>query len=206
MRDTTGELELWLKAGGRRIGQIAIDPSGAGWELRHEADANAADLVAYEGSAAARSLANLDDQGAYRPLKTAPNLRRGWVLVAKDVVDLRKALEAFYPAMLGLWLANRAGELHPVDLRETLGRQTGMYRVTQKISDEQAQTTIGRTCEPRKGCIKTILWQIAPGLPISSLPAEKFESPAEGSLPLWCQEACNILVANARKVVKGEAE
>ena len=206
MRDTTRELEGWLKNGGRKIGQIAIFPQTTGWELRHEADATLANLPVHEGPAAARSLANLDDSGAYRPLKTAPNLRRGWALIAKDVAELRKALEAFYPAMLGVWLAKDAGELSPVDLRETLGRQTGMYRVTQKISDEQAQAVIAKTCEPRKGCIKTILWQIAPGLPISSLPAEKFQSPSDGGLPLWCHEACNILVANARKIVKGEME
>ncbi len=206
MRDTTRELKLWLESGGRKIGQIAISPKGTGWELRHEADAALASLAVHEGPAAARSLANLDDSGAYRPLKTAPNLRRGWVLFARDVIEMRKALEAFYPAMLGVWLAKRMDELVPADLRETLGRQTGMYRVTQKISDEQAQAVIAKTCEPRNGCIKSILWQIAPGLPISSLPAEKFQAPADGSLPLWCHEGCNILVANARKIVKGEAE
>jgi sirohydrochlorin cobaltochelatase len=205
MRDTNQALAAWLEGGGSRIGQVAVSRRGTGWELRHESDAGLTALAEHRGANAARALANLDDQGAYRPLKTAPNLRRGWVLLAEDLTQLRKAIEAFYPAMLGVWLARSAGELDAVPLRETLGRQTGMYRVTQKISDEQAQELIGRTCDPKTGCIKTILWQIASDVPIISLPPEKFRAPEGSCLPLWCQEACNILVAGARKVVKGEA-
>jgi sirohydrochlorin cobaltochelatase len=81
-----------------------------------------------------------------------------------------------------------------------------MYRVTQKLTNGQAQALIGRVCEPRQGCIKTILWRIGPEVPITSLPAEKFICPGGERLPLLCHEACNILVAEARKVVKGEPE
>jgi sirohydrochlorin cobaltochelatase len=205
MRSTTGELSKWLERGGSRIGEIRIAPRPeGGWQLCHEADAGRADLEIHEGAAAARALANLDGSGAYRPLKTAPNLRRGWAFIAPGIAELRKAIEAFYPAMLGVWLTREAGELAPVNLRDTLGRQTGMYRVTHKITDADAQALIGRVCEPAHGCLKTILWQIAPGTPITSLPAEKFQPPGGTQLPLYCHEACNILVAGARKVVKGE--
>jgi sirohydrochlorin cobaltochelatase len=203
MRDTCAELERWLASGGEIVGQVRISRSEAGWELRHVEDAGRSDLETFTTGVQARSLANLDDAGVYRPLKTAPNLRRGWRLVLANVAEVRKAVEGFYPGMLGLWLARRAGEVEAVPLRETLARQTGMYRVTQKITDEHAQEMIGRVCHP--GCIKTILWQLAPGLPIATLPPEKFLAPAEGALPLWCQEACNILVAEARKVVKAAA-
>jgi sirohydrochlorin cobaltochelatase len=206
MRDTTTEFAAWLQQGGSRVGQVLIRRLPNGWELRHEADADSTGLATHAGPAAARALANVDAAGAYRPLKTAPNLRRGWVLFARDVAELRKAIEAFYPAMIGLWRAQREAEVEPVHLRETLARQTGMYRVTQKITDTQAQDLIGRVCEPRAGCIKTILWRIAPAVPITSLPPEKFNAPPAACLPLWCHEACNILVAAARKAVKGEAE
>src|SRR5687767_10926425 len=133
MRDTIKELAVWLENGGSRAGQILITRCADGWELRHEADAAMSDLPVTEGAAAARALANTDDGGAYRPLKTAPNLRRGWRLLARDMAELRKALEAFYPAMLGIWLAHLARKLPVIPFRETLGRQTGMYRVTQKL-------------------------------------------------------------------------
>jgi sirohydrochlorin cobaltochelatase len=205
MRDLTKELAAWLEHGGSRMGQVLIRRSEHGWELRHEADAGVPGLAVHRGAAAARALANLDEHGNFRPLKTAPNLRRGWILHASDIAELRKALDAFYPAMIGVWLARLAGALVPVPLRDTLGRQSGMYRVTQKITYAQAQELIARMCDPRTGCIKTILWQIAPGLPITSLPAEKFVPPSAESLPLYCHEACNLLVAGARKVVKGES-
>jgi hypothetical protein len=51
--------------------------------------------------------------------------------------------------------------------------------------------------------LKHILWPLAPGVPVSSLPAEKFSPDATpGTLPLLCHEACNLLVAKAREVVK----
>ena len=88
-------------------------------------------------------------------------------------------------------------------LAESLARQTGMYRVTQNISDPQADALIGRFCEPARGCLKRILWQIAPNVPITTLPPEKFPSTASPQeWPLLCHEPCNLLVAEARKVVK----
>src|SRR6185369_5494031 len=109
-------------------------------------DAGRGDLQLYSRWQEARTLANLDDAGAYRMLKTAPTLRHGWRLVAASIEHLRRALDYFYPAMLGMWLAERRGELAPTCLRETLGRQTGMYRVTQKLTDPQAQELIRQTC------------------------------------------------------------
>jgi sirohydrochlorin cobaltochelatase len=205
MRDATQELIHWLEQGGRQVGQVLISRTDGGWELRHVSDVGRTDLAEYERAADARGLANVDDAGVYRPLKTAPNLRRGWRLVVGSANELRKALDALYPAMLGVWLAHAAGEVVPVPLRETLGRQTGMYRVTQKLTDGQAQEAIARTCHDG-ACLKTILWTVDAGQRVTSLPAEKFR-PAQGdAMPLLCQEACNILVSVARKVVKGEAE
>jgi sirohydrochlorin cobaltochelatase len=205
MRDATKVLLHWLEKGGGRVGQVLIARSADGWELRHADDAGRTDLVNHKHAVDARALANLDDAEAYRPLKTAPNLRRGWRLIVSNVSDLRRALDAFYPAMLEMWLANQAGEVVPVSLRGTLGRQTGMYRVTQKLTDAQAQELIARTCHDG-ACLKTILWKLDAGQVVTSLPEEKFRPAGGDAMPLLCQEACNILVAAARKVVKEGAE
>ena len=206
MRDTTQEFSAWLNAGGHVIGQVKIRRSGDDWDLRHADDMGRADVGTFTRWQDARAIANHDDAGAFRPLKTAPNLRHGWRLVLKDEDEVRKAIDFLYPAMLGVWLAQRDGELAPVDLRETLGRQTGMYRITQKLTDEQALRLIGSACRSDGGCLKTILWRISPEVQISTLPAEKFRSEAPpGCLPLLCHEACNLLVAGARKIVKSEA-
>ena len=189
-RALTESLAEWLESGRTRIGQIVILATPDGWELRHADDLGRSDLVKFAGANAARHLANLDDAAAYRPLKTAPDLQHGWRLVLRDVEELRRALDYFYPAMTGVWLSQLRGGLHAIPFRETLDRQTGMYRVTQKITDAQARTMIDSFCA---GCLKCRLWDAQP--------------PPEDALaiPLLCHEACNLLVAEARKVVKAAA-
>ena len=201
-----------------RLGQIlAWAHDGGGYELRHEEDAEraAGELSAHTDPEDAGELALYDDAGAYRPLKTAPNLRHGWRLAVPDEEGLRLALELFYPARMGAWRAFEAGRLAATPLRETLGRQTGMYRVTAKINDEQADALVGRFCRSDGGCLRTILWRRdAAGAPASTqLPPSKFDPAYDqttgekcgmGFVPLLCQEACNLLVAEVRAVVKGE--
>lgn len=203
MRDLTMQLAAWLVSGGREVGELTITPAAVGFELCHGADLGRSNLRVSTGAEAARAIANYDDAEKFRPLKTAPTLRHGWKLCVADLGELRRALDYFYPAMLGVWRGHACGEVAPVPLRETLGRQTGMYRITQKLTDDQAQTLVGAFCRSDVGCLKHLLWPIAEGVPISTLPAEKLQVPASiPALPLLCHEACNFLVAQARTVVK----
>jgi sirohydrochlorin cobaltochelatase len=203
MPSLTDHLARWLEAGGREVGEIAITFTDAGYELRHRDDCGRGDLAEFRGAEAARELANSDDAGKFRPLKTAPTLRRGWRLVLADVSELHRALDYFYPAMLGLWVSHIESRLAPGNLRPMLARQTGMYRVTQKLTDDQAQTMIGRLCRSDGGCLKHLLWRIDDAVPITTLPPEKLCAPAPfPALPLLCHEACNLLISEARSVVK----
>jgi len=192
MRNLTRTLEEWLARGGTRIGQIVIRRSAEGWELRHSDDARRDDLVLHAAPESARHLANLDDAGRFRPLKTAPNLAHGWRLVLADAAALHRALDYFYPAMLGCAESFSRGALPAVPLRAKLARQTGMYRVTQQITGAQARELIDRFCA---GCLKQRLWEIA-------APNPQPPRTVPGEWPLLCHEACNLLVAEARKVVK----
>ena len=198
------------------MGQLRVVrlPDG-GHELRHRDDTArpAAELAPHADPEDAGALALYDDVGAYRPLKTAPNLRHGWRLVVPDAAGLELALGLFYPARLGAWRAFEKGRLAATPWRETLARQTGMYRVTQKITDAQADEMVGRFCRSDGGCLRTILWRrdAAGGVPSAQLPPEKYDpaydQTGEGAgefIPLLCQEACNLLVAEARAVVKGK--
>lgn len=199
------------------IGQIRVlPPDDGGHELRHRADADCAPegLESHRDPEDAAALALYDDAGAYRPLKTAPNLRRGWRLVVPDARALRLALGLFYPARMGAFQLWQEGKLPVTPLRDTLNRQTGMYRVTGKISDAQADALVGRFCRSDGGCLRTILWRrdAAGTVPSTQLPPEKFDPahdqsggvvpPGADFIPLLCQEACNLLVAEARAVVK----
>lgn len=207
MPTLTQALAEWIASGGREAGEIHIEPVSGGFVLCHRDDASLDDLTEYAGVETSRELAHFDAEGKFRPLKTAPNLRRGWKLRLAGLAELRAALDYFYPAMLGVWLSHRRGHLTAVPLRDTLARQTGMYAITRKISDDQAQSMIAGFCRTDGGCLKRILWPIAPEVPITSLSAEKFRPDAHAdTLPLLCHEACNLLVAKAREVVKkGEA-
>lgn len=203
-------LAKWLAAGLRCIGQISIEARDGTFALTHHEDAPRNDLVPYALADDAALLARFDDAGNYRPLKTAPNLRHGWRLILPDRGALRIALDLFYPGRLAAFFARETGSLDTTPLRETLQRQTGMYRPAAKISDEEADTLVGSFCRSDGGCVRTILWKrdLKGTLASTLLPSEKFDPSHDQTglgrpmIPLLCQEACNLLVAEARKTVK----
>jgi hypothetical protein len=104
-----------------------------------------------------------------------------------------------------------------------------MYRIAAKISDAQIDDLMADFCRSNGGCLRTILWKRdqSGAVAATKLPKEKFDPTwdqvqAAGKLessafaeatantappstvPLLCQEACNLLVAACRKVVKAE--
>lgn len=190
-------LQNWLAKGGFRIGQVQVLAQG---HLHHIDDAGREDLQVFADPHAALELARYDDAGKYRPLKTAPNLRHGWRLEMSGLEAIRLALDFLYPAALGLAVAQERGGLAAVDLRETLGRQTGMYAVVKKITDNQAEAVIASTCRGEPGCLRQILWNISSEYPLPD--ALKRGPDAGEGRPLLCAEACNLLVAAGRVEVK----
>lgn len=198
-------LERWLAEGGTDIGEIRITATAAGFLLNHHADTALPGLEIFTRSEDARDIAKYDAEGRYRPLKTAPNLRRGWQLQMTDTAALRASLDYFYPAMLGTWLAHREQRLEPVPFREAAARQSGMYAVVKKITDAQASVLVGDFCKTEGGCLKRILWPLTADTSLDSLPREKFDpAPRAHELPLLCNEPCNLLIAAAREVVKAD--
>ena len=211
-RSVTQALAAWLAAGENRIGELVILGQ---YELRHYLDASIApngiaeSLSSHTVPEAAREIAYYDTNGNYRPLKTAPTLRRSWRLTLSTIGQLHEALDCFYPGMLSARLAFQQGRLAVTPLRSTLERQSGMYAITRKITDSEANGLIGSFCRTDGGCLKTILWPIAPRVSITSLQAEKFDPLTHHSnqpcIPLLCAEACNLVVAKAREALKQHA-
>jgi len=212
-------LESWVAEGLRCFGQILIERSTRGsFLLCHRDDGGRDDLIISFSAENAVKIAKFDDAGKYRPLKTAPNLRHGWRLELATLRELRHALDLLYPGRLAMFLAFRKKELATTPLRETLKRQTGMYRVASQISNDQIDEIVGNFCRSDGGCLRTILWKRDESGAIAStkLPPQKFDpaidqaagprsAPAATTMmPLLCQEACNLLVAECRKEVKSE--
>jgi sirohydrochlorin cobaltochelatase len=206
-------LSEWLASGARGIGQVLVVQAGAGFVLCHREDEACDELEILCSPNDAIEIARLDDAGRYRPLKTAPNLRHGWRLEVADLAGVRLALDGFYPGRLAALAAWEAHRLATTPLRATLDRQSGMYRAAAKISDDAVDGLVGLFCPSQggaPGCLRTILWarDETKARPSLRLPLNKFIAPldqtgrGENVMPLLCQEACNLLVAEARKVVK----
>ncbi|MFL6590781.1 MAG: DR2241 family protein [Chthoniobacterales bacterium] len=200
----------WLARGLRRMGELAITAANHAYTLTHRDDADRSDHAAYTEPEAAAELARFDDAGNYRPLKTAPTLRHGWKLTVETLEELRVALDHFYPGRLAAHFVAEQEQLKTTPLRATLERQTGMYRIAAQITDAQANELVGNFCRSDGGCLRTILWRrdVAGTIPSSKLRPEKFDAAydqtgrREAVIPLLCQEACSLLVAEARNVVQ----
>lgn len=195
------------------FGQVLVRKTDAGgFVLSHLEDEGRNELKALGIANEADEIAKYDDAGNYRPLKTAPNLQHGWRLELATLEELKRALDYFYPGRLAILAAWKTGQLRATPLRETLDRQSGMYRVAAKISDEEIENLVADFCRSDGGCLRTILWKRDHGgaMVSTKLPKEKFDllhdqtGHGECGIPLLCQEACNLLVAECRKVVKSE--
>ena len=211
------------------FGQILVRKTGDDFVLCHRGDEARDNLEIFQHPEDAIEIARYDDAGNYRALKTAPNLRHGWRMELRTSDDLKRALDHFYPGRLAIFIAWKTGRLRTTLLRETLDRQSGMYRIAAKISDAQIDDLVADFCRSNDGCLRTILWKRDQRGAIAStkLPKEKFDSTRDqvqtlvesgasaiakatadqailATIPLLCQEPCNLLVAACRKVVKGE--
>src|SRR5437773_608168 len=160
------------------FGQILIQKiSAGGFVLSHRADKTLDELKTSRNAEDAIEIAKYDDAGNYRPLKTAPNLRHGWRLELDTLEELQRALDYFYPGRLAIFAAWKKGRLQTTPLRETLDRQSGMYRVAGKISDSQIDDLVAGFCRADGGCLRTILWKRDGEGAIAStkLPKQKFD-------------------------------
>ena len=168
-------------------------------------------LGIHVGPADARDLSTYAEDGTYRFTKGQVNLKRGWVMVLENERDLLLALDQFYPACVGLFLAQQGGTLEIETLRDKLKRQTGMYRFARSISDAGAQKLVQEVCGPAHQCAKKILWRLDPETPLDDSEASRFNGipgglPESEAIPLLCREACNHFVAECRKAAKAEFE
>src|SRR6516164_1239164 len=112
------------------FGQILVQKKeGAGFVVSHRDDESLDQLQTHQNVEDAVEIAKYDDAGNYRPLKTAPNLRHGWRLDLATHEELRRSLDYFYPGRLAVFAAWQNACLKTTPLRETLDRQSGMYRV-----------------------------------------------------------------------------
>jgi hypothetical protein len=182
---------------GRTFGQVLIKPDGpGGYYLRHAEDNEDAGLKLYEDPRSAREIAKLTGSGEYRPLKSSPNLRRGWALRMADSRELVAAMNYLYPAGVVHWHLYREGKLEITNYRENAARQSGIYKRVQRLTDQGVQDAAKACCEDAV-CLKRTLWDVDQETPL------EMERGA-GEIP--CPEPCSIFISFARRVRLFERE
>ena len=178
------------------LAQIIIRRAGRGYELRHEADrARPLAELRLVPVAELRALAQSTAGGAFRPLKSAPNLQSGWRASMDNDVELEAALSHLYPGAVADWSAARQPSPPVTHFREFTERQTGMYRITTMLDDTQAAQVTTACCH-RQFCLKRRRWTVGALEPDA----------AEEKSIIPCLEPCAILLEFARKAVRLEQD
>jgi hypothetical protein len=171
------------------LAQILVKRTATGFELRHIADVSESNLKPARPSDA-HKIANFTSTGEFRPLKSTPDLQRGWIIRASSPAELAEALDHFYPNGLADRHALTQAPPPITNYRPFTARQTGMYRITTMLSDADVARIIKNLCT--KNCLKQRLWTV--GDHPTDSPSKKSAIP--------CLEPCAILLEAARKEVR----
>lgn len=204
-------LVRWVREGGaegRVFLQTLLLAEPGGFAVRHveDRDLPATALRPVTDPFAAREIAQTREEGEHRPLKTAPDLRRGWRFEALDERGLWTVMDYLYPACVGHWHAAREGTLRVTHWSETGGRQSGIYSPVRLLEEPALRRTV-RACCADEVCLRQVAWGIDPARP-EPLPSEGADPPPTNTVRarVPCPEACSIFISLARTVLKVERE
>ncbi len=174
--------------------QVLIRHQKHGYELRHvddsHRDSSSLRIVPLDE---VRRMVQFTAAGVFRPLKSAPNLQSNWRIIVNSPAELETTVNQLNPGAIADWYAAQSATPPVTDFREFMNRQTGMYQITQKLTDTQAIEVIKTGCH-RTLCLKRRLWT-ATGLESDSR-SEKSAIP--------CLEPCAMLLEYARKAMRLE--
>ncbi|MEF8821582.1 MAG: DR2241 family protein [Halovenus sp.] len=188
---TWGQLEITVTLG--TAGQRE-------YSLSHVADGADSELHSYDESLQARELARLDDDGRYRPLKTAPTLGTGWEFSGLGPEALVEAVGFFYPATITNWHREQNGNLDVSHWTETMERQSGIYQVVttwDRGEGHEHVEWVAESCCTDSQCLKRREWQYD----------EERELETHGGDGVFpCREPCSLVISAARKFTKLDAE
>jgi hypothetical protein len=178
------------------LAEVLIRRNVGGYELRHVQDRDMADeSLRAVRPVEARLLAQFTSAGEFRPLKAAPTLPTGWRIMAATDAELEQVLSVLYPGALADWHAARMSNPPVTNYRSYTERQSGMYRITAKLTDARAAEVIMEGCDPAR-CLKRRLWTVTGLEP---------DPPGNKSL-IPCLEPCAVLLELARKAARTERE
>jgi hypothetical protein len=175
------------------VGELVVLRQDNEFNLRHGRDLQHWPLKEIT-LAEARTIANFTENGEFRPLKSKYGLQRGWIFKTSAPDEVADALQIFYPnALADRWHAVRAEFNGATTFRFFALRQTGMYRITKFLKEEDVKRVIGNVCN--KTCFKQRLWT--------------YEWPLKQRVDMQkipCLEPCAVFMEAARKEVRALQE
>jgi hypothetical protein len=196
----------WIRGGGtsgRTFLEVWIRPGAPGsFEILHREDGalQQNELQTFRDVFAARTIAQTNARGAHRPLKTAPNLKRGWLLTDLDGKRVCQAMDYLYPACVAHWQGGLSGTLEITDWVATAARQSGMYSAV-GLHPPDAVQDLTRACCSEAVCLREVAW----GFDGDSRPGVGTPR-AEHEARVPCPEACSLFISLARKTLMLERE
>ena len=188
---------------GREWGQLAITTTIAAdgtrhYEIRHvdDSDAETNALTTHTNPFDARDIGTLDAKDRYRPLRTAPSLKTGWIFPELTANEVYEAVEAFYPATVVNWYREERGELDLDHWRDEQDRQSGIYNLITVLPDEAVDWAAAACCDDSQ-CLKRREWQLSADEPLDA-------DGGDGVFP--CRGPCSMVVAAGREWAKLERQ
>ena len=160
----------WIRAGqgsSRRFLQTVVQWSAdGGYEVRHASDRDrpSAGLETIEDRDRVLGLARLTADGAYRPLRSAPDLVRGWRIAGLSGAELWEVYGDLYPAAPVHWHLYRERKLRITSFREFASSQTGMYASVGRRSDAEIGALVESVCSAER-CMREPVWWRDPADP-----------------------------------------
>ncbi len=185
-----------------RVTATITDRGERRYDVRHVDDADAAveELERYDDPLDARDVVTFDEDGRYRPLKTAPTLRRGWVFPDLDHRGVYETVETVYPATVANWHREREGRLDVDHWRETMERQSGIYGVVKtwdRGEGHEHVNWVAEACCADSQCLKRREWEYD----------EETDLDVDGGDGVFpCREPCSMVVSAARRWTRLESE
>ena len=191
----------------REWGQLRVtvrltDRGERRYEVRHvdDGDVPRDDLTAHDDPLDAREIVRFDERERYRPLKTAPTLRRGWVFPDLGPTEAYETVETVYPATVANWYREREGDLDVTHWRETMERQSGIYGVVKTWDRGESYhhvNWVAEACCDDSQCLKRREWEYDADTDLDV-------DGGDGVFP--CREPCSLVVSAARKWTRLESE
>ncbi|APX95686.1 DR2241 family protein [Natronorubrum daqingense] len=168
------------------------------YDCWHVADAGTdlAELEVYDDPRAARELATHDEDGRYRPLKTAPTLVSGWAFTGLSGAELVDTIGFFYPATVANWHREQRDALDVDHWAETADRQSGIYDVVDELPREAVEWMTEACCVDSQ-CLRRREWHFEED-------DELAVDGGDGQFP--CREPCSLVIAAARSWAILESE